>query len=307
MCYGVSFGLAFATVLVCCPCAIAAVDAKPKPGSDSLQHTASPAQSRAVQDAVKKVRSIIGRKATIPDAENVVKTLDAAAAGGDAEAQASLGILYAKGIGVEKNDKKALTLFQSSARLNDSLGQYELSISYWLGEGVARDPTRSLELLHQAAGQGEALAKYSLGVHYAAGQGVPQSYQEAFGWFLSAANQGLANGQEQVAVYYFKGLGVSKNYDKALHYSRLAAEQGLAKAQAELGEMYENGYGVGQDQVLAYALYSLAAAKDPSADNMDNRNRVKARLSSEQVALGQKIASDWRVGTPLPKSSRDYR
>lgn len=64
-----------------------------------------------------------------------------------------------------------------------------------------------------------------------------------------------------------KGQGVVQDYKEAVKWYRLSAEQGLADAQYNLGGLYEKGLGVVQSRVIAYALYNLSVAADPSSDN----------------------------------------
>jgi hypothetical protein len=52
---------------------------------------------------------------------------------------------------------------------------------------------------------------------------------------------------------------------------------------------------------LAYVLTNLAGALG-SKSARDNRDMIAKDLSREQIAEGQRLASEWRVGTPLPHS-----
>lgn len=51
----------------------------------------------------------------------------------------NLGVIYAKGLGVKQDYKRAFQLFQKSADRDESWGMYNLGSSYELGLGVAQD------------------------------------------------------------------------------------------------------------------------------------------------------------------------
>jgi len=72
---------------------------------------------------------------------------------------------------------------------------------------------------------------------------------------------------------------------------RLAAEQGNAHAQNNLGGMYDSGRGVPQDKVLAYALYNLAAASQPSFNNKatSNRDAIVKQMTPREIKAGQAL------------------
>jgi TPR repeat protein len=63
--------------------------------------------------------------------------------------------------------------------------------------------------------------------------------------------------------------------------------------------MYYNGIGVTRNPVMAYVLTNLAAAQGHQKAR-EVRNASAHTLSREQIAEGQRMTSEWRVGTPLP-------
>ena len=69
------------------------------------------------------------------------------------------------------------------------------------------------------------------------------------------------------------------------------AELGDANAQFNLGVMYDNGKGVTEDDVVAYMFFNLAAANGGAGEvNMD---KLKRRMTKEQIAEGQKLTREW--------------
>src|SRR5712692_8709765 len=78
------------------------------------------------------------------------------------------------------------------AAQGDAEAQFSLGIMYANGQGVPQDYAEALKWFRLAAAQGIAKAQNSLGSIYANGQGVPQDSAEALKWFRLAAAQGDA-------------------------------------------------------------------------------------------------------------------
>ena len=118
---------------------------------------------------------------------------------GDADAQFSLGTLYAEGKGVEQNDVTAFMWFQRAADQGNVTAQYNVGASYAEGTGVAKSDVDAAKWFLRAANQGMAFAQLNLGLLYAAGNGVPQDDVEALKW-LELAFAGLPAGGPRMDV-----------------------------------------------------------------------------------------------------------
>ncbi len=105
------------------------------------------------------------------------------------------------------------------------------------------------------------------------------------------AEQGLAFAQSNLGFMYDNGRGVPQNDAEAVRWYRLSAEQGHARAQFNLGLMYANGEGVPQNNLRAYVWFSVAAAAQGNEDARGNRDIVADRLTPEQLARGQDMAT----------------
>jgi hypothetical protein len=90
---------------------------------------------------------------------------------------------------------------------------------------------------------------------------------------------------------YRSGRGVPQDYKEAVKWYRLAADQGDASAQSNLGTMYDKGHSVIKNSVVAFALYNLSAANDPSSDNKATTNRTKLaeKMSNKEIEAGQDL------------------
>lgn len=85
-----------------------------------------------------------------------------AAEQGNADAQRTLGALYARGTGVPKDYTETVKWYRKAAEQGDSLAQYALSMHYLNGDGVEKDLSQAVYWCRKAAEQGQADAKESL-------------------------------------------------------------------------------------------------------------------------------------------------
>jgi hypothetical protein len=120
----------------------------------------------------------------------------------------------------------ALREFQSLAEQNVALGHYGLGMMYATGKGVTKDEHHAAALFRKAAEQGDAGAQDFLGVMYAKGRGVVQDYQQAVMWLNKAAEQGEAGAQNTLGLMYSVGNGVTKNLLQAHKWFSLSEAAG---------------------------------------------------------------------------------
>lgn len=202
----------------------------------------------------------------------------------------------------------ALKEFNALASQGDASAEYNLGVMYMKGWGIAQDFKEAVKWFHLAAIQKNASAQYNLGLMYRNGQGLTQDDKEAVKWFRLAADQGNVLAQYNLGVMYKNGWGVTQDDREAVKWVRLAADQGYALAQYSLGLMYENGWGVNASRVIAYALYNLSAATDPSTENKATANRagLAAAMSTEEIAAVQKLTQEMLKPRNLVKALDDY-
>jgi len=109
---------------------------------------------------------------------------------GDARAQTSLGLMYARGYGVPQNLAEAHRWWNFAAIQNDPGAQYNLGLTYATGEGVAVDYERAARWFREASRRGHVQAQHNLGMLYYEGKGVPRDARLAYYWVRVAALQG---------------------------------------------------------------------------------------------------------------------
>jgi TPR repeat protein len=123
----------------------------------------------------------------------------------NADAQYNLGILYQKGLGVEKNIKAAFIWYK------------------------------------RASANGHTDAMYNLGLMYDKGKVIYRSTKDADKWWLKAAELGNDAAQFNIAVKYAYGGSLGKDISKALRWWKQSALQGNKDARATLYKIYTEG------------------------------------------------------------------
>ncbi|KAA2233434.1 SEL1-like repeat protein [Salinarimonas soli] len=127
------------------------------------------------------------------DLKRAVALLRRAAEAEVADAQHALGVLYAKGRGVEPDKAEALRLFTRAAANGSVAGEVERAIALFNGDGAPASEPEAARLFRRAAFRGNAIAQNRLARLYVAGRGVPKNEIEAAAWHILASGQGLSD------------------------------------------------------------------------------------------------------------------
>ncbi|MCY4224054.1 MAG: serine/threonine-protein kinase [Bacteroidetes bacterium] len=180
-----------------------------------------------------------------------------------------LGVKYAHGQGVEKNDEIASNLFLQAANLGHVEAQYEIGNRFLDGAGINKDEQEAVKWLKLAADDGHLDALFSLAQRYFKGQGTLRNDREGFRcvkiaaihghidsqyflgnhskkrqavkWYRKAAEQGHADSQFELGICYFNGTGVTKNNSKAAEWLKMASDRGHKNARKRLEFVFRSG------------------------------------------------------------------
>ncbi|MFN5057945.1 MAG: sel1 repeat family protein [Verrucomicrobiota bacterium] len=171
------------------------------------------------------------------------------------------------------------------AEKGDRTAQYNMGINYANGLGVAKDQVQAVSWWRKAAEQGDADAQFGLGNRYYDGKGVAKDFVQAVSWWRKAAEQGHADAQFNLGNSYRTGEGVAKDFLQAVSWYRKAAERGLAGAQYNLGYCYSKGEGVAKDEIEAYAYWNLAGTTHENARK--NLAILEKKMPRDKIASGQ--------------------
>ena len=225
-------------------------------------------------------------------------------------------------------DTEAVHWYRLAAEQGHAEAQFSLGLMYATGSGVIEDTEEAVRWYRLAAEQngpntrtiGGALAQFGLGVTYANGRGVPQDVSEALRWYRLvaesdmlwlldgllpgplrdgaeavrwnrlAAEQGHTYSQFRLGQMYASGSeGVLKDATEAVRWYRLAAEQGHSEAQHKLGFMYASGAGVLKDTVLGHMWLNIAGANGDE-DARELRDTLERDMTLADISRATELA-----------------
>lgn len=164
---------------------------------------------------------------------SALKYLNEASAGGYAEADYSLGLMYYTGTSATpKNLAEAFKLLTRAAAKNSANAQYGLGLMYAKGEGVTASTADAITWFTKAAALNQTEAICELGVLNETGQwGVPVNLSESIRYYTQAANLGNPRGMYLMGLAYYNGKGVTKNLQTCRTWLEKASAKGYKPAQ----------------------------------------------------------------------------
>jgi len=131
-----------------------------------------------------------------------------------------LGLMYDKGIGVQRDVLKAIELYKQASDLGIVYAQTNLSEIYYIGDdGVKRDVREALIWFKKAADLGDTQSQYKIGsIYFLGDDGVDKDVNQALEWFQKAANLGSITSQYKLGEIYYQGTDVTRNLQIALDW-----------------------------------------------------------------------------------------
>jgi TPR repeat protein len=229
-----------------------------KPAAPARKSTSAKADTPTVAAAAPAAR-------TCQDAFDAKEWTQAAALcasearAGTVTAQRNLGVMYDRGVGVQRDPARAAEWLRTAAQAGSRDAAYQLGAMYETGRGVSQDDAQSVSWYRKAALLGDREAQVKVGKAYEAGKGVATDMGEALTWYRKAAGQGDAWAQNYIGFLYGNGKGVPHDDVEALKWFRQAAANGNAQAEYNVGFMYANGRGVRRSDDEAVRWYRQAA------------------------------------------------
>jgi uncharacterized protein len=152
---------------------------------------------------------------------------------GSTSAMVELGVLFATGTGVAKDEAQARKLFERAAAAGNPRGATNLAALNESG-GAAPDPLKTRAALAKAAESNSAEAQYQLGLMLAEGVGGPKDDVAARALFERAAAQDHAAALERMGAFARSGRGGPQDASAAKAYYEKAAALGNEEAKAAL-------------------------------------------------------------------------
>lgn len=232
---------------------------------------------------------------------------------GDVRAINNLGLLWARGIGVDApNFDEAMRWWKEGAKRGYTLCMNNLGLLYANGHGVKQNYEQALKWWEMAAEGGDAWAMNSIGDLYENGHGVKQSYADALDWYERAADGGDGLGMYNLGNFYENGLGVERDLKRARDWYERSADKGIAISMHRLGVMTAEGRGVPADPAEGYAWLSVAGkffgAEDAedAAGNQRALETLAGTLNSQQSVRAKDIAANLQARIEERRKARPF-
>lgn len=168
---------------------------------------------------------------------------------GDKAAQTLVAQIYARGLGVPRDDKQAAHWYGLAAEQGVPEAQLRYALYLLDGSVVPPDHEKGRQLMKAAAEAGNALAEFNYAQMLASdlpGAGGPD---DALPWYLKAARAGIPDAEYAVSRIYASGsLTVVADLAKARIWLTKAAQHNFAQAQLDLGTALVDGRGGPRDE-----------------------------------------------------------
>jgi len=168
----------------------------------------------------------------LPDAIGGPK-LRSAALAGDPAAAYEVGLCFAQGKGVPRNDAQAVRWLTKAELAGLAPATFQLGLLYENGQDPGRDLEKARQYYLKAAERGSAAAMHRLG-RLDADKGDATSAAE---WFLKAARLGVVESQFNLGVLYYEGVGVPRDFALSYRWFALAATQGDRDATQRMNDV----------------------------------------------------------------------
>ena len=180
-----------------------------------------------------------------------IKTL---AHGGEANAQAELGHIYIFGdYNQKQNYQEGFKWYSEAAKQGNKYGQLGIGICYERGLGTEKDYKKASEYYIEAASKGLHNANALVGcLYHTGGYGLEKDVRLAFEYFSKSAAKGDAYGMLRLGMCYKEGKAVKVDNNKAFDWFQKSAKQGNEFAQYFTGMAYLKGEGTDKDSQKAY-------------------------------------------------------
>ncbi|MAU98030.1 MAG: hypothetical protein CMP81_19495 [Fulvimarina sp.] len=163
--------------------------------------------------------------------------LTEAAKAGDPKALFEIGLRLMEGRIGDPDPTLAAKWFQLAADRDFAPAQYSLGTLYEKGNGVERDLARARDAYLAAADGGNVRAMHNLAVLYATGIDGKSAPAEAAKWFEMAADYGMPDSQYNLGILYARGAGVDQDLAKSYKWFSIVAKAGDTDAATKRDEI----------------------------------------------------------------------
>jgi TPR repeat protein len=136
----------------------------------------------------------------------------------------------------EGDYETALEYFTKAAELGDATAHHNLSVMYYRGEGVEKDDKKEGYHLEEAAIAGHPGARHNLGIH----DSDNRRYDRAKKHLIIAANLGYHDSPEALRLLYASGKASKEDYAAALRGYQAAVDETKSEEREKAEEAFKN-------------------------------------------------------------------
>ena len=168
-----------------------------------------------------------------------------------------LAQMYHQGLGVERDDRRALVLLRKALSLKYAQAAHAIALLYLGGQPEVRDALKAEKMLDHIASQSTENA-VMVAQWFFYGDGTAVDYKLARRYYEMAGDES-GTAINHLGEMYRYGWGVDVDMNKAIEYYQKAVAIDYPYGHQNLGELYYNGEGVGQDYTKAREWFAQAA------------------------------------------------
>lgn len=193
---------------------------------------------------------------------------------------------YARGMALGKagDFSAAVPLIRAAAEAGHAEAQYTLGTMYAFGQGVGQSKPDARTWFERAARQEHPRALYNLGLYSERGIGGPKDMARAVAWYRRGAAAGDAQAAYNGGHILLTGDGVPRDTASGLRLIEQSAAAGTPEAMASLGYIYETGFGTRKDAAKALDYYAQAE-RDNLGGAGERRLTLASTVLEEGLAL----------------------
>ena len=160
---------------------------------------------------------------------------------GDAVAMSQLGVRYADGDGLSRDEGKAVELWLRAGELGFAASYGNVGSAYYNGQGVEKDTTKAKHYYELAAmGGQDADSRYYVGIEEVRAGNMDRAVKH---WMISAGD-GHDESLKAIREEFMRGNATKDDFEKALR-AHQAAKNEMKSDQREAAAAF---YGYGQDK-----------------------------------------------------------
>src|SRR5690606_38215473 len=126
---------------------------------------------------------------------------------GDGAAQTLIAEIYARGLGVARDEKEAAKWYAKAAEQGIPEAQFQYALLLIDGRYVEKDEEKAYELMKAAADRGNHLAEFNFAQMVMNREFGFESTKKAVAYYERAAEAGLADAQYAMSQVYANGIG----------------------------------------------------------------------------------------------------